>query len=144
MRYLRHVSFCLTLVPFLISLGCGGAAPLPIKENTAPKHGGRLFPLGDESKGYLEFVVEKANASKKTQVSMYFMAEDGAGPLNPTPTDVSLIVEGGKTVVLKADAGTPGKFVSDVGVPIAAGHEVAGEIVFKLGGRETKIAILSR
>ncbi len=131
------------LAVLTLSLAALGGCGSPIggsASGPAPSHGGRLLDLPDQS-GFVELMVEGEAPKAKGQrvqgkVVAYFTGKGGDAALEPAPTDVVFIDEGGKRHPLSAT--TAGRFES-TSLSLAPG-EPTGTLEAKVGGQSISLA----
>jgi hypothetical protein len=132
-------------------LACNSAPSGPPPVMVGPHHGTTIRLPGD--KGFVELTnepeVQGRGSRRPTAVVAYFLKMDGATPLEPTPSDVKLVVaragkQDGETIPLSAepksdDPAGGSRFVSKPGP-----HQLAtlrGELNAKIDGQEVSLPV---
>ena len=142
MRFFRPASLTV-FTPLLIALGgcgnlVGGGGSGPVAS-----HGGTLLELPSRA-GFVELMVEKADANAKGRrvlgkVVAYFTNKEGNAALEPVPTDVVFVDEGGKAhpMTVKTGESSAARFESEP-ISLALG-EPTGKIEAKVGGESVSL-----
>ena len=145
----RESRSALIALAFCVSAwGCGQKPLNPATKFNGP-HGGALFDFPNR-KGSVEIVAEPAakdapGASKKNshQIEAYFYQIDGATPLSPQPTDVSISL-GDPTPVPLTPKDLPGKSGRLASPPGPYSEEIRGVLGAKVGGEPVEVSFTKR
>jgi hypothetical protein len=133
---MRTADLVLLLALTCILAGCDGATPPVIP---GAKNNGQIVPLPD-TQGYVEVRVDTAGGRGKNiprTIVAYFYGSDGATPLSPAPTDVTLKI-GDATSVPLTPHPTDGSFSTKPG-DFPDGFRAT--IAAKVGGRTIEAVI---